>query len=136
LKAVKPPLAKGFLGAGWKFPVQITNNSMFATSKFEEDIREAIWIIVATSKGQRVMRPDFGCGIHDFVFETMNSTTISLVEQSGRDALILWEPRIILIEVKGLWFESYYYRIERRFLGHGSWPSVCRMWRMTVEPLT
>jgi phage baseplate assembly protein W len=62
---------------------------MFATSKFEEDIREAIWIIVATSKGQRVMRPDFGCGIHDFVFETMNSTTISLVEQSVRDALIL-----------------------------------------------
>jgi phage baseplate assembly protein W len=94
--------AKKFLGIGWKFPIQITNNSMFAVSKFEEDIREAIWIIIATSKGERVMRPDFGCGIHDFVFETMNSTTISLIEQSVHDALILWEPRITIIEVKAL----------------------------------
>jgi phage baseplate assembly protein W len=94
--------AKKFLGIGWKFPVQITSNSMFAVSKFEEDIREAIWIIIATSKGERVMRPDFGCGIHDFVFETMNSTTISLIEQSVHDALILWEPRITIIEVKAL----------------------------------
>lgn len=75
---------------------------MFAISRFEEDIREAIWIIIDTSKGERIMRPDFGCGIHDYVFETMNSTTISLAEQSVRDALLLWEPRITLIEVKAL----------------------------------
>jgi uncharacterized protein len=68
-------------------------------SEFDDDIRESIRIILSTSKGERVMRPDFGCGIHDFVFASINTTTIGLVESSVREALTRWEPRIELLKV-------------------------------------
>ena len=69
-------------------------------SEYEEDISEAIWIIIATSKGERVMRPDFGSGIYEFVFAPINTSTIGLVENSIREALILYEPRIELLGVE------------------------------------
>jgi phage baseplate assembly protein W len=69
-------------------------------SKYEEDIKEAIWIILSTSKGERVMRPDFGCGIHDLVFAIINTTTVTMVENSVSEALTIWEPRIELIKVE------------------------------------
>jgi phage baseplate assembly protein W len=92
-------LAKEFLGRGWKFPVQVDNRGRVAMSEFEDDIRESIRIILSTSKGERVMRPDFGCGIHDFVFASINTTTIGLIESSVREALTRWEPRIELLKV-------------------------------------
>src|SRR5262245_51958691 len=63
-------------------------------SEYEQDIKEAIWIILSTSKGERVMRPDFGCGIHDLVFAPINTTTVNLVQNNVREALTFWEPRI------------------------------------------
>lgn len=94
-------MAKEFLGIGWKFPVKVNNiNGKILMSEYEEDIRESIWIILATSKGERVMQPEFGCGIHDFVFATLSMTTVGLVESNVREALIKWEPRIDLDEVK------------------------------------
>jgi hypothetical protein len=69
-------------------------------SEYEQDIKEAIWIILSTSKGERVMRPDFGCGIHDLIFAPINTTTVNLVENTVREALTLWEPRIELIKVE------------------------------------
>jgi len=93
-------MAKEFLGVGWKFPVQVDSRGLIAMSEFEQDIREAIRIIVGTAKGERVMRPDFGCGIHDFVFAAMNTTTIGLIESAVREALIRWEPRIELLNVR------------------------------------
>lgn len=69
-------------------------------SEFEQDIRESIRIILSTSKGERIMRPDFGCGIHDYVFAAMNTTTIGLIESSVREALVRWEPRIDLLNVQ------------------------------------
>jgi phage baseplate assembly protein W len=92
-------LAKEFLGRGWKFPVQVDSRGRIAISEFEDDIRESIRIIVSTSKGERAMRPDFGCGIHDFVFASINMTTIGLIESSVREALTRWEPRIELLKV-------------------------------------
>jgi uncharacterized protein len=92
-------LAKEFLGRGWKFPVQVDNRGRVAMSEFDDDIRESIRIILSTSKGERVMRPDFGCGIHDFVFASINTTTIGLIESSVREALTRWEPRIELLKV-------------------------------------
>jgi Bacteriophage baseplate protein W len=90
---------RDFLGIGWKFPVQADSKSMIKMSKYEEDIKESIWIILGTSKGERTMRPDFGCGIHDFVFESINTSTRARIEQSVQDALTLWEPRIKLTKV-------------------------------------
>ncbi len=92
-------MAKEFLGKGWKFPVNVDAQGEIHMSEYEQDIKEAIWIILTTSKGERVMRPDFGCGIHDYVFTVINTTTLSLIENSVREALVLWEPRIEVLAV-------------------------------------
>lgn len=92
-------MAKEFLGSGWKFPPGVGGKGHIAMSEHEQDIKEAIWIILSTSKGERVMRPNFGCGIHDYVFSAINSTNIGLIESSVREALALWEPRIELMNV-------------------------------------
>ncbi|EFM11322.1 GPW/gp25 family protein [Paenibacillus curdlanolyticus YK9] len=92
---------QSFLGTGWKFPVALEPGSgAFAMSADESDIQEAIRIILFTAKGERVMRPDFGCGIHDFVFETMSVSTAGQMEASVRDALNRWEPRIETLSVE------------------------------------
>jgi phage baseplate assembly protein W len=91
--------SKTFLGVGWKFPVQNDANLMIGVSKYEQDIREAILIILGTTKGERIMRPDFGCGIHDFVFGSVNASALGRIESSVREALTIWEPRINLMDV-------------------------------------
>jgi phage baseplate assembly protein W len=93
-------MAKEFLGRGWKFPVNVSPAGQILMSEHEEDIKEAIWIILSMSKGERVMRHEFGCGIYDFVFATINTATMGLIEASVREALTLWEPRIELVNVE------------------------------------
>ncbi|KAF5436625.1 hypothetical protein C5S35_08235 [Candidatus Methanophagaceae archaeon] len=92
-------MAKEFLGRGWRFPLNVTPAGKIMMSEHDEDIKESIRIILSTSKGERVMRPDFGCSIYEFVFATINTTTIGLIEASVREALTLWEPRIELTNV-------------------------------------
>ena len=94
-------MAKEFLGRGWKFPPGVdTSTGRISMSEYDKDIQQAIWIILATAKGERVMQPNFGCGIHNFVFATLSMATIRLVESSVREALTRWEHRIDLNEVK------------------------------------
>ena len=93
-------MAKEFLGVGWKFAVNVDTRGNIQMSEYEQDIKEAIWIILATSKGERVMRPDFGSGIYNYVFASINTATIGLVENSVREALTLYEPRIELLNVE------------------------------------
>jgi uncharacterized protein len=95
-------MAKEFLGIGWKFPASVDSKGKIAMSEYETDIKEAIKIILGTAKGERVMRPDFGCGIHDFVFSPINKATLSLVENTVREGLTNWEPRIELIKVEAI----------------------------------
>lgn len=90
---------RDFLGTGWKFPVDPDGEGEIDVAAAEQDIRESIGIILGTSKGERVMRPDFGCGIHDFVFAAVNMTTLTMIETSVREALVEWERRI---EVKNV----------------------------------
>jgi len=92
-------MAKEFLGRGWKFPVNVSPAERILMSEHEADIKEAIWIILSTSKGERVMRHEFGCGIYEFVFDVINTATMGLIEASVREALTLWEPRIELVNV-------------------------------------
>lgn len=91
---------KAFLGRGWKFPVALSATGKLFTSEYEQDVREAIWIIISTSKGERAMQPTFGCDIHDFVFATLSVATLGLIESSVREALIEWEPRIEINEIR------------------------------------
>jgi uncharacterized protein len=92
-------MSKEFLGRGWKFPVRLSSRGSIEESEYEEDVAEAIKIIIATSMGERVMMPEFGCGISDYVFESPDITTQCLVEESVRGSLISWEPRIELNNV-------------------------------------
>jgi phage baseplate assembly protein W len=93
-------MAKEFLGRGWKFPVETDQRGSIALSQYEKKIRESILIILGTAKGERVMRPDFGCDIHEFVFSTLNSSTLTLIQSAVKEALLLWEPRIEVLSVK------------------------------------
>lgn len=92
-------MSREFLGRGWKFPVRLSSRGEIEESEYEEDIEEAIKIIIGTSMGERVMMPDFGCGIYDYVFESPDIVTKSLVEESVRNSLMSWEPRIELNSV-------------------------------------
>ena len=69
-------------------------------SKYEESVSESIWIVLGTAKGERVMRPSFGCGIYDLVFEVNSASTAGLVAQAVRDALLYFEPRIDVLDVQ------------------------------------
>jgi len=92
--------AKEFLGRGWRFPVSLDFQGRIATSAYEEDIKESIRIILGTSPGERVMRPDFGCGLDDMVFMSLDSLTLGMMEAHVLEALQLWEPRIEVEEVE------------------------------------
>jgi phage baseplate assembly protein W len=87
-----------FLGRGWAFPV-CAHGGRTDTAAYEEDIRQAIRIILGTDPGERVMRPDFGAGLNAFVFEPMSTATLERLGQRVRDALIDWEPRIDVNDV-------------------------------------
>jgi phage baseplate assembly protein W len=89
----------GFLGNGWAFPVALEKNGHIAAAEADESIRQAIWIILSTAPGERVMRPNFGCGLHNLVFAVNDSTTVGRVSQEVRQALVLWEPRIDVLDV-------------------------------------
>jgi phage baseplate assembly protein W len=94
------PNPKAFLGVGWTFPPQLTNSGKVAEVAYEEDIRQAILIILGTNRGERLMRPDFGAGLQSFVFKPINSTTMSLIQRRVQDSLIAWEARIDVKQVQ------------------------------------
>ena len=88
-----------FLGIGWAYPPTASASGEVQTAAYEEDIRQAIWIILGTARGERVMRPDFGAGLDRLVFEPINTTTMSLVQHYAEEALVTWEPRIDSVSV-------------------------------------
>ena len=88
------------LGRGWKFPFMLDERGEVALSDGELDIQEAIWMILSTAFGERLMHPDFGCGIHDLVFAPNNTGTAGLARFYVEEALIRWEPRIDVEEVE------------------------------------
>ena len=89
-----------FLGVGWNFPVSLDGGGQIGlTPSGDEGIRQSIWMILSTSPGERVMRPDFGCGIHELVFGVNNASTGSAVAAAVREALAIWEPRVDVLDV-------------------------------------
>jgi uncharacterized protein len=87
------------LGTGWAFPPQVDARGRVALARHERDVEEAIQMILLTPKGQRIMRPEFGCRIHDLVFAPNDATVIGLATYYVEEALEMWEPRIQLEEV-------------------------------------
>ncbi len=93
-------MARDFLGVGWKFPIRVNGRGGLSYSSHEQDIEEAIWIILTTSKGERVMEPDFGCGIHDYVFAPNNPGTRGSIAYEVQKSLAEYEPRIDVENVR------------------------------------
>jgi len=94
-------MPKSFLGRGWKFPVRIdTTTGRVAMSEMEQDIKESIWILLSTAPGERLMRPEFGCGIHDLVFSSMSTVTMGLFESRVREAIDRWEARVDITKLE------------------------------------
>ncbi len=89
-----PSGVRDFLGRGWAFPVASDPGDEIALVAAEEDIREAILLILQTEPGERLMRPDFGCPMRSLLFEPINQGTIALARHRIEQALVTWEPRI------------------------------------------
>jgi len=90
---------RDFLGVGWKFPLQVTPGGKIAQAKYEQRVEESIYLILSTAQGERVMLPDFGCGIHDLVFAPNNASTLTMVVHHVREALVKYEPRVDILDV-------------------------------------
>ena len=82
------------IGTGLGFPLRVDRQGAIALVSGSDDINEAITLILSTAQGERPMRPLFGCGIHDYVFESIDAYTIGRLEREIRIALDRWEPRI------------------------------------------
>jgi phage baseplate assembly protein W len=97
-------MPKTFLGIGWNFPVSVypagESAGQIQLAAYEESVRQAIWIILGTAKGERAMRPDFGCGIYDLVFELNSAATAGRIAQAVRKALLEFEPRIDVRDIQ------------------------------------
>ena len=87
------------IGSGWAFPAQITPGGGVRLVGGGDEVDAALRMILTTAPGERVMRPDFGCAMWRQVFAPVNATTLGLVEQSVREAIARWEPRVELISV-------------------------------------
>jgi phage baseplate assembly protein W len=91
-------MASEFLGVGWQFPIDAQTGEI-DLARYEASIHQAIWLILSTAPGERVMRPDFGCGLHNLVFAVNSAGTAAQVASEVRQALLRWEPRIEALEV-------------------------------------
>ena len=95
------------LGAGWGLPVAVVPGEgapagRLALAVDEESVRQSILIILTTAKGERLMRPDFGCGLHDYVFAVNDRATQAAAAFEVREALQRWEPRVDVLEVEAM----------------------------------
>lgn len=88
-----------FLGVGWKFPLQVTASGKIAQAKYEQRIEESLYLILSTAKGERIMLPNFGAGIHELVFAPNNTVTRGVVVQNVRQALVTYESRIDVLDI-------------------------------------
>jgi uncharacterized protein len=88
-----------FIGRGIAFPMRVDHTGAIAMVTGPEDIDRSILVVLATAKGERLMRPHFGCAIWDQLFEPINPNTLGAMAEAVRDALGQWEPRITVEDV-------------------------------------
>jgi uncharacterized protein len=113
-------MSEAFQGVGWAFPVCIASGEpqrgdlprapqppspdpgerAIELAREERSIRESILLILGTARGERIMRPDFGCGLHELVFEQNDSMTAARASSAVRESLLDWEPRIEVLDVQ------------------------------------
>jgi phage baseplate assembly protein W len=92
-------MSEEFIGAGWAFPIRTDPTGRIALTRGDRDIEESIHLILGTAFGERPMRPEYGCAIHDYVFGTLDPEMISRIAVAVRSSLLRWEPRITVEQV-------------------------------------
>lgn len=92
-------MAQEFVGRGLAFPLRTTASGSVALVSADQELREAIRLVLGTAYGERPMRPEFGCGIHDLIFAPSNSTTAGQAAYEVRRSLSRWEPRVDVDDV-------------------------------------
>ena len=87
-------MSEEFIGSGWAFPLRTDPTGRIALVSREQEIEESIRLILGTAIGERPMRPEFGCRIHDYIFASADGATASAIAFEVREAIRLWEPRV------------------------------------------
>ena len=109
-----------FLGQGWAFPLQFSPRGQIALARGERDIEQSIRIILETTPGERIMRPEFGCRAKELLFAPRNAVTEGMLREYVEDAMARWEPRIDVTSVTvtndpsndGAWLVGIHYTIK------------------------
>ena len=91
--------SKDFLGTGWGFPISVNARGGIAMLAGEDDIESSIKMILLTAKGERVMRPEFGSSLNDYMFSPNSKSPHALVAHEIRNALEMWEPRVDMNDI-------------------------------------
>ncbi|TIX49629.1 GPW/gp25 family protein [Alteraurantiacibacter aquimixticola] len=92
--------SRQFLGSGFAFPLRVDPRGSISRASEEQLVQQSIWVILATAKGELQRNPRFGCGIHDFVFAANTPANRAQIAHQVRQALLQWEARIDLIDVR------------------------------------
>jgi len=93
-------MAAEFVGAGWAFPMRVNASGGIALVSGDEELAESMRLILGTAYGDRPMRPEFGCAIHDFVFAPADATTAGRIAFEVTRSLERWEPRVEVVDVE------------------------------------
>lgn len=127
---------RDWMGRGWACPIDVdASTGGIATAAYEQDIVQSIRIILCTAPGERVMRPDFGCGVHDLAFDVIDTALLTRLEGAVRDALARYEARVEVMGVQadplraaeGLLRVAITYRVRRtNQTGNLVWPFYFR----------
>jgi Bacteriophage baseplate protein W len=92
-------VSEEFIGTGWGFPIRTDAVGGIALVSREREVEESIRLILGTAQGERPMRPEFGCRIHDYVFAPCDATTAGMLAYVVKNALLRWEPRVNVVKV-------------------------------------
>ena len=93
---------KNFLGRGFAFPLRVDGRGHVEMVSGEQSISDSVRLILGTAIGERIMRPDFGCMIHDLVFHPVSANTCAMITMYAQQSLIKWEPRIEEVTVNSV----------------------------------
>jgi uncharacterized protein len=116
-------MSEKFIGQGWKFPFGTDATGSIALVGDDQDVQRAMRLVLATTPGERPMRPEFGCGIHGYVFATADATTAGRLSAEVKRSLKRWEPRIDVrsVEVSVDQFERNTLYINIEYVKKGSY---------------
>lgn len=101
-----------FLGTGWSFPPEFSKRGSVKMVSAEEDIRQSLLILLSTTPGERVMQPSFGCGLKSKVYENVNESSVTILKDMIKRAILFFEPRVVLESINADSSESYEGRLN------------------------